>query len=84
MIPFNGRGNNVVYIGSIVPLKGVHLLTRVWKKVLSSVPDAQLFIIGSGKLYDSKAKLGPFGIAEIFYEKKLLKHILSQTQQIDS
>lgn len=79
---FEKRKNNVVYIGSIVSLKGLHLLTNAWPKILDSVPDAQLYIIGSGKLYNQNEKLGKYGIAEYFYEKQLLKPILNEKRQI--
>lgn len=82
--PFNKRGNNVVYIGSIVPLKGLHLLTTAWPSILKKVPDAQLYIIGGGNLYNKEAKLSKYGITEYFYEKKLLKPILSNGKIIDS
>ncbi|SHN08044.1 Glycosyltransferase involved in cell wall bisynthesis [Fibrobacter sp. UWR3] len=75
-VPFRERSNNVVYIGSIVSLKGLHLLTKAWPMILKEFPDANLFVIGSGKLYNKNAKLGKYGIAEYFYEKKLLKPIL--------
>lgn len=78
LIPYSNRKNWVVYIGSLVPLKGVHLLTDVWTKVLEKVPDAQLFIIGGGNLYDRNAKMGPYNIAEFFYEQKILRNILKK------
>lgn len=80
--PFSSRKNHVVYIGSIVPLKGLHLLTKAWPKILEKVPDAQLYIIGSGNLYNQNEKLGKYGIAEYFYEKKLLSPILDSHKQI--
>ena len=80
--PFPSRKNHVVYIGSIVPLKGLHLLTKAWPKILKKVPDAQLYIIGSGNLYNQNEKLGKYGIAEFFYEKKLLSPILDSHKQI--
>lgn len=79
---FEKRKNHVVYIGSIVSLKGLHLLTKAWPKILKAVPNAQLYIIGSGRLYNQNEKLGKFGIAEYFYEKELLKPILDSNNQI--
>ena len=84
IMPFANRKNNVVYIGSIVPLKGLHLLTKAWPKIIKNIPDAQLYIIGSGKLYNKNAQLGEFGIAEYFYEKELLKPILNEEHKIIS
>lgn len=82
LVDFTRRDNDVVYIGSIVPLKGLHLLTDAWPKILKAVPDANLYIIGGGNLYNSATKLGKFGIAERFYEKRLLKHILGKDGEI--
>lgn len=79
---FSERKNHVVYIGSIVPLKGLHLLTKAWPKILEKVPNAQLYIIGSGNLYNQNEKLGKYGIAEYFYEKKILSPILDSHKQI--
>lgn len=76
--PFEKRKNIVTYIGSVVPFKGLHLLTNVWPKVLESVPDAELYVIGSGKLYDTECKLGPYGIAAENYEKELLAPIMTE------
>jgi glycosyltransferase involved in cell wall biosynthesis len=59
---------SVVYIGSIVPAKGFHILARVWKKVLEKVPDARLDVIGSGKLYNRNSVMGAWGIADENYE----------------
>lgn len=78
------RENIVTYIGSIVPLKGLHLLTSCWPKVIEQIPDAKLYIIGSGKLYNQQSKLGKFGIAEYFYEKKILNPILTKEGNIIS
>lgn len=79
---FEKRKNNVVYIGSIVSLKGLHLLTKAWPKILEEVSDAQLYVIGNGRLYNQDEELGKFGIAEYFYEKQLLKPILDKNNQI--
>lgn len=79
---FENRKNNVVYIGSIVSVKGLHLLTKAWSKIIEAVPDAQLYVIGSGRLYNQNEKLGNFGIAEYFYEKKLLTPILDKNNKI--
>lgn len=75
LIPISERKNRVVYIGSIVPNKGFPLLAKVWKEVLKEVPDAELFVIGSGKLYSSSAKLGKYGIAEESLENQFIPYI---------
>lgn len=73
--PLSKRRNIVTYIGSVVPFKGLHLLAMDWPKVLKQVPDAELYIIGSGKLYNSHSVMGKYGIAEEGYEKLLLKYL---------
>ena len=74
--PFINRPNEVTYIGSIVDFKGFHLLAKAWPKVLKQVPDARLNVIGSGKLYDRTAKLGPYGIAEASYEAQFMPYLI--------
>lgn len=73
--PFCRRRNIVTYVGSIVPYKGFHLLAKAWPEVLKEVPDAELYVIGSGKLYNETCTLGRLGIAEKEYEEIFLKHI---------
>lgn len=69
--------NLVVYLGALVPQKGFHILAKAWKKVLLRHPKAHLAVLGSGKLYDSSAKLGPWKIAEEQYEKECIIPYLS-------
>ena len=76
------RGHNVVYMGSIVRAKGFHVLARAWKDVLAEVPDAHLFVIGSGKLYDKNAVMGTYGIAEMQYEKEFMPYLTDKTGQV--
>ncbi len=68
----------VTYIGSLVPGKGFHILAEQWKEILEKVPDAQLNVIGSGKLYNRDSKLGKFGIAEERYENAFMKHLVDE------
>lgn len=73
---------NVVYMGSLVKVKGFHVLARAWKKILKRIPDAQLFVIGSGKLYDSTAVLGKYGIADERYEELFIPYLLGKDGQL--
>lgn len=82
--PFCQRKNIVTYIGSIVPFKGLHLLAEAWPHVLAKIPDAQLFIIGTGKLYDSTSRLGKYGIAESSYEELIMKKLSVQGEILPS
>lgn len=72
---FVKRKNIVTYVGSIVPVKGFHWLAEVWARLLKIVPDAELHVIGSGKLYQRDAHLGKNGIAESEYENYLMKYL---------
>ena len=64
--------HNVVYMGALNKVKGFHVLAHSWKRVLDKVPDAHLYVIGSGKLYNSDAKLGRYGIAVEEFEKEIM------------
>ena len=64
--------SSVVYLGSLVPQKGFHLLAKVWKSILQRVPHAKLTVVGTGALYKESAKLGPWGVAEKGYEEKYI------------
>lgn len=72
----NDKKINIVYIGSIVKEKGLHILTSAWPEIKRKLPDAHLHVIGSGALYSRKNKLGQFNIAEHEYEKLILKPII--------
>lgn len=81
--PYDERKNIVVYVGSLVPLKGLHLLTAAWPMIKKKIPDAELYVIGSGRLYNKRALMGKYNIADYFYEKVLLKPILDKNGNID-
>lgn len=75
IVPVSLRKNSVVYVGSIIPAKSFHWLAKVWKNVLKQVPDAELYVIGSGNLYDKNASLGKYGIASEAYENEFMPHL---------
>lgn len=70
------RGNEyppyVTYTGSLTYDKNFHLLAAAWKEIVRQVPDAQLHVIGSGKLYDQNSVMGGMGIADKEYEELFL------------
>lgn len=80
--PFEDRANVVTYIGQLSPFKGFHLLAKAWKKILKEVPDAQLYIIGSGKLYDKNATLGCYNIASSEYESQFMPYLTDDNGRI--
>lgn len=85
MLPYASRPNHVTYIGNLIKGKGFHLLARAWKDVLKEVPDAQLHVIGSGKLYNRNATMGRFGYADSKYEEEFMKYLTNaKGQQLKS
>ena len=78
------RDNIVTYVGSIVPEKGFALLAEAWPTVLQSIPDAQLYVIGSGKLYNNSAKLGKWGVAEETFEKRFMRYLAPKGKILSS
>lgn len=76
-ILFEERDKNlVVYIGSLVPAKGFHMLAEVWKDVLKVNPNAKLKVIGNGRVYNRGAKLGKWNIAQEDYEERFMPFLL--------
>lgn len=75
---------SVTYTGSLVDGKGFHVLAKAWKMVLSKVPNAQLYVIGNGRLYNRNSKLGPLGVSDIEYEKKFAPYIMENEKLLDS
>ena len=82
--PNKNRSHIVVYMGSLVPLKTFHVLAEMWPRVLRRVPDAQLYVIGSGKVYGDKTKLGKYGIAEESYEDVFMPYLTSDKKVFES
>lgn len=72
----------VTYTGAIVKGKGFHALAIHWKDVLKLVPNAELYVIGSGKLYDRKAKMGSYGIATEAYEHEFMPYLTDDNGDI--
>lgn len=76
------REKNVVFMGSITKQKGFHVLAQGWKYIKNKVPEAQLYVLGSGKLYDRNAVLGKYGIAEEKYEESFIDGVLDDKGNI--
>lgn len=82
--PYHSRRNVVVYVGSLVPFKGFHLLAQAWPRIIEEVPDAEMYVIGSGKLYDKNSQLGEWGIAEESYENSFMPFLTQSGKIIPS
>ena len=67
--------HNVVYMGALNKVKGFHVLARAWKSILRKVPDAQLYVIGSGRLYNNNTKLGRYGLAVEEFENEIIPYL---------
>ena len=72
----------VSYTGSMIKQKGFHILAKQWKSIVKRVPEAKLYIIGSGKLYNRNAKLGTYNIADEDYEKQFIKYLVDKQGNI--
>ena len=66
---------NVTYLGALYYSKYFHILAKAWKSIVKKVPEAQLYVIGSGNLYNKKSLLGPLGVASEDYERHFLKFL---------
>ena len=56
----------------------------MWPHVLKEVPEAELYVIGSGKVYDSHASLGKLGIACKEYEDVFSPYLIKDGKLIPS
>lgn len=80
--PYAERKHVVTYVGSLHVEKGFHLLAQVWKRVLQEVPDAELFVIGSGRVYNRNTKMGHYGLAEDYYEPMFMPYLTNDKGDI--
>lgn len=80
-----GHNHAVTYMGALLPQKGFHVLAKQWKYVVSKVPDAQLYVIGSGKLYNADSSLGSYGLSTEEYESVFIPYLLDDDgEMLDS
>lgn len=73
--------NTICFLGSLTYTKGFHLLAEAWPKVREKIRDAKLIVLGSGKLYDNKAILGPLGLADRQYEEQHIMPFLGHSKE---
>jgi len=67
--------DNVFYMGSLVKGKGFHVLARYWGDIVRAVPTARLHVVGSRRLYNERAALGPLGLASPKYERQFARYV---------
>ena len=82
LIPYQERPHRIAYLGSLVKDKNFHILASIWPRILDKVPDAELFVIGSGKVYSQNAKLGKYGIADEKYEDMFMPYLTDKDGNI--
>lgn len=75
------KSHIVTWVGGIYPQKGFHYLARIWQGVVRAVPDAELYVCGSGNLYQH-TQLGSYGIAERDYEKTFMRYLIDENGKI--
>lgn len=74
----------VTYTAGLYKNKTFHVLASMWKDILHEVPDAKLYVIGSGKLYNKDSKLGPLGLADEEYEAVFTEALMSDGKLLPS
>ena len=84
IIPNVKREPNVCYIGSLHAAKGFQYLAMAWPVVLKEIPKAQLYVIGSGKLYGRNNKLGKWNIASEEFEEMFMPYLTEHGKIIPS
>lgn len=72
--PVEGQSEerSVTFVGALCHSKGFHYLAQVWPGIYHDHPDWRLIVCGSAGLYSDKSALGPFGLAEVEYERLIL------------
>lgn len=75
IVPINKRKHTVVFLGSLLPAKSFHVLASIWPSIIKQVPDAELYVIGCGTLYNNSIELGKYGLAPDSYERKFMKYL---------
>ena len=70
------KDNIVVFAGNIVPIKRLHLVTKIWPFIIKKVPDARLFVIGTGASAHRDVLLGPYNLASPAYEKQIMEPLI--------
>lgn len=78
----NVQPNTLVFIGNLIKEKGIIELFKIWRRVEKKVPNAQLYIIGRGNLYDHTIKLGKINVLSEDMEQRLSSYIFDSDNKI--
>ena len=74
----------VTYTGGLYKDKSFHVFASMWRDILREVPDAKLYVIGSGKLYNHDAELGPLGVADAECEAMFAEYLTENGKLLPS
>lgn len=83
-LPNCKREHNVVFMGSLNPIKTFHVLAEIWPRILERVSDAQLYVIGSAELYNKINEYGAYHLAQKDYEDSFIDYITDENGIINS
>ena len=64
-----------VYVGSLMPQKGVHNLLEIWQYVEKDLPHAQLYIFGGANVWNSNVVLEKNKVADKYYDRIIQKRL---------
>lgn len=64
-----------IYVGSVMPQKGVHNLLEIWRYVEQREPTAQLYIFGGANVWNPSTNLGSYGTADIYYGRVIQRRL---------
>jgi len=67
-----------VFSGYVGESKGAHRVFQCWRHVRRALPDAQLVVAGSAKLYRDDASLGAFGVARPEFEERYIYPLVQE------
>ncbi len=74
--------NSVVFLGAIQKGRGFDVLAKQWKRIIRKIPDAQLYVIGTGRLYNRNSRLGKLGVADEAFEHRFAKYLADDEGQL--
>jgi glycosyltransferase involved in cell wall biosynthesis len=62
---YNIKGPMLLFVGAVIPAKGIETLIQAFSEVLNCIPDAKLMVVGEGNLTPAmKQRTGDLGIAD--------------------
>lgn len=78
-----GQTRQAVFAGFIGESKGAHRVFQCWRDVRRALPDAQLVVAGSAKLYRDDATIGSYGVAKPEFERRYISPLEEEFGSLD-